>query len=69
MQILVLQDRIDPSVTPGVSAITQNSNQVLSPDQINSEMALLQGADTLRQVARTCGLSKETQPHGFSPAK
>lgn len=59
MQILVLQDRIDPSVTPGVSAITQNSNQVLSPDQINSEMALLQGADTLRQVARTCGLSKK----------
>ena len=59
MQILVLQDRIDPSVTPAASAIQQSSNQLLGPDQINSEMALLQGPDTLRQVARTCGLSKK----------
>ncbi len=59
MQILVLQDRIDPSVTPAASAIQQSSNQMLGPDQINSEMALLQGPDTLREVARTCGLSKK----------
>jgi uncharacterized protein involved in exopolysaccharide biosynthesis len=59
MQILVLQDRVDPSVTPAASAITQNANQLLGPDVINSEMALLQGQDTLRQVARACGLSKK----------
>ncbi len=73
MQILVLQDRIDPSVTPAASAIQQNSNQMLSPDQINSEMALLQGPDTLRQVARTCGLSKKFSVTDFllpsDPAK
>src|SRR5229473_4768029 len=59
MQILVLQDRIDPSVTPAASAIQQSSNQLLGPDQINSEMALLQGPDTLREVARACGFSKK----------
>jgi uncharacterized protein involved in exopolysaccharide biosynthesis len=60
MQILVLQDRIDPSVTTAASAIMQNNNQLLSPDQINSEMALLKGPDTLRQVARACGLSRRS---------
>lgn len=59
MQILVLQDRTDPAVTPAPNAIIQNTNQLVSPDQINSEMALLQGGDLLRQVAVTCGLSKK----------
>jgi uncharacterized protein involved in exopolysaccharide biosynthesis len=59
MQILVLQDRTDPAVTPAPDAIVQNTNQLVSPDQINSEMALLQGGDLLRQVAQTCGLSKK----------
>jgi uncharacterized protein involved in exopolysaccharide biosynthesis len=65
MQILVIQDRIDPSVTPAASAITQNSNQLLSPDQINSEVALLQGPDTLRQVAHACGLAKKSSVTDF----
>jgi uncharacterized protein involved in exopolysaccharide biosynthesis len=58
MQILVLQDRSDPAVTAGPNAAMQNT-QMVSPDQINSEMALLKGADVLRQVAINCGLAKK----------
>jgi len=57
MQILVLQDRSDPAVTAGPSAAMQ-STQLINPDQINSEMALLLGADVLRQVTINCGLEK-----------
>jgi uncharacterized protein involved in exopolysaccharide biosynthesis len=58
MQLLVLQDRSDPAVTAGPSAAMQ-STQMISPDQINSEMALLKGADVMRQVAINCGLAKK----------
>jgi uncharacterized protein involved in exopolysaccharide biosynthesis len=58
MQILVLQDRSDPAVTAGPNAAVQ-STQMINPDQINSEMALLQGADVLRQVAINCGLDNK----------
>jgi succinoglycan biosynthesis transport protein ExoP len=59
MQILVLQARTDLTVSPAPNAVVQNTNLVLGPDQINSEMALLQEPDILREVAHSCGLSKK----------
>src|SRR5215475_14512058 len=49
MQVLVLQDRSDPAVTSAPIAAIQNNQQV-SPNDINSEIALMQGPDLLRQV-------------------
>jgi succinoglycan biosynthesis transport protein ExoP len=57
MQIVVQQDRSDPAVTTGPNAAVQTGKQV-TPDQITSEVALLQGKDMLRSVAETCGLTE-----------
>jgi len=59
MQILVLQDRSDPAVTSAPIAAIQNNQQV-GPNEINSEMALMQGSDLLRQVVVKCGLAKRS---------
>ncbi|HMD31843.1 MAG TPA: Wzz/FepE/Etk N-terminal domain-containing protein, partial [Candidatus Acidoferrales bacterium] len=64
MQIAVQQDRSDPAVTTGQSAAVQTGKQV-SPDQITSEVVLLQGRDMLHSVAETCGLAEHRH---WSPA-
>jgi uncharacterized protein involved in exopolysaccharide biosynthesis len=61
MQVLVEQDRSDPSITTAQSAAMPNT-KMLTTDQISSEVALLQGQDMLRSVAATCGLA-----HAWSP--
>jgi uncharacterized protein involved in exopolysaccharide biosynthesis len=61
MQVVVEQDRSDPSITTAQSAAMTNS-RVLTTDQINSEEALLQGQDMLRSVAATCGLGSAWSP-------
>jgi succinoglycan biosynthesis transport protein ExoP len=58
MQVVVEQDRSDPAVSAGQSAAVIN-NKPLTPDQISSEVALLQGQDMFRSVAQTCGLAEE----------
>jgi uncharacterized protein involved in exopolysaccharide biosynthesis len=58
MQIFVAQDRTDPQVSSAPSAAVQ-SNQSITPDVMNSEMALLQAPDILRQVVVSCGLEKK----------
>jgi succinoglycan biosynthesis transport protein ExoP len=58
MQVLVEQDRSDPSITTEQSAAMTN-NKMLSTDQISSEVALLQGQDMLRSAAATCRLDAD----------
>ena len=55
MQVVVAQVRTDPAITSGQNAAVGTYKGV-SPDQINSEIALLKGQDILRKVAETCGL-------------
>ena len=64
MQVLVAQSRSDPAVTPGENAAVQ-TNKPVTPDQIASEIALLQGDDILRSAASTCGLAEK---RGWSPS-
>jgi uncharacterized protein involved in exopolysaccharide biosynthesis len=58
MQVFVAQDRTDPQVSSAPSAAVQ-SNQAITPDVMNSEVALLQAPDILRQVVVSCGLEKK----------
>jgi uncharacterized protein involved in exopolysaccharide biosynthesis len=56
MQVVVEQERSDPTITSGQNAAVQ-TNKFVTTDQITSEVALLQGLDMLRSVASTCGLA------------
>jgi uncharacterized protein involved in exopolysaccharide biosynthesis len=56
MQVLVEQDRSDPTITTAQTA-TAPAIKALTSDQISSEVALLQGQDMLRSVAATCDLA------------
>jgi len=64
MQVVVEQSRSDPAVTTGENAAVQ-TNKPVTPDQIASEIALLQGDDILRSVASSCGLAQKL---GWSPS-
>jgi uncharacterized protein involved in exopolysaccharide biosynthesis len=64
MQVLVQQDRSDPAITPAQTASILTNNLV-TPDQINSEIALLQGGDMLRSVVMTCGLDQASLTEMF----
>ena len=55
MQIFVAQDRTDPQVSSAPNAAVPNT-QTVTPDVMNSEMALLQAPDILRKVVANCGL-------------
>ena len=57
MQLVVDQQRTDPAITSVQNAAVV-SNKGVTPDQISSEIALLKGQDILRNVAWTCGLSR-----------
>jgi uncharacterized protein involved in exopolysaccharide biosynthesis len=68
MQVLVEQDRSDPAISTAQTAAVATSTLVTT-DQMNSEMALLQGQDMLRSVVVTCGLDKKWSPSDiFLPA-
>src|SRR5260370_29118461 len=55
MQVFVEQDRSDPAISAGQSAAAVN-NKLVTVDQVNSEVELLQGRDMLRSAAETCNL-------------
>lgn len=55
MEIVVEQDRSDPAITAGQSAAVPTTKSV-ALDQVNLEVALLQGQDLLRSVAASCNL-------------
>jgi len=58
MQIVVEQDRSDPSISSAQNAAVMN-NKTISPDIVSSEVALLKGQDMLRSVADTCSLANK----------
>ena len=55
MQVVVERERSNPTVTGQQNAAVENITAV-TPDEIASEIVLLQGRDMLEQVARTCQL-------------
>jgi uncharacterized protein involved in exopolysaccharide biosynthesis len=55
MQIVVEQDRAEPTITSAQIANVNNTKAV-SADQVTSEVALLQGEDMLRTIVAQCGL-------------
>jgi uncharacterized protein involved in exopolysaccharide biosynthesis len=59
MEILVQQDRSDPAISSAQNAAIMTNEQV-TPDQINSEVSLIQGGDMLRSVVMTCGLDEKS---------
>ena len=56
MQLIVEQTRSDPTISAGQNAAVVSS-RAPSPDVVNSEIALLQGQDLMREVAQTCGFA------------
>jgi polysaccharide biosynthesis transport protein len=56
MQVVVGRERLDAAVTPQPTAAVQDSSKIVTTDDVASEVALLQGTDMLREVARTCKL-------------
>jgi uncharacterized protein involved in exopolysaccharide biosynthesis len=59
MQIFVREDRTDPQISSAQNAAVPNAPSV-TPDVINSEIALLQGPDVLRKVVVSCGLQNKS---------
>ena len=58
MQILVGRERIDLAVTPQPTAAVQETSKLVTTDDVDSEVSLLQGQDMLREVAQTCKLAE-----------
>src|SRR5215472_16768512 len=56
MQVIVGRARLEPAVTPQPTAAVQGTSQAVTTDDVDSEVALLQGRDMLREVAQTCAL-------------
>lgn len=61
MKILVIRDRVDAAVTPNPdSPVAAQSGQVISEEDLNSEVELLKSRDLLEKVVLLCRL--DTQP-------
>jgi uncharacterized protein involved in exopolysaccharide biosynthesis len=67
MQVVVGRERLEPAVTPQPTAAVQEASKVVTTDDVDSEVALLQGRDMLREVAQTCKLAAEGS--SFSSSK
>jgi uncharacterized protein involved in exopolysaccharide biosynthesis len=59
MQVVVGRERLDPAVTSQPTAAVQQTNTVVTTDDVASEVALLQGRDMLREVVQTCKLAAD----------
>ena len=57
MQVVVGRERLEPAVTPQPTAAVEEANKVVTTDDVDSEVALLQGRDMLQEVAGTCDLA------------
>jgi uncharacterized protein involved in exopolysaccharide biosynthesis len=57
MQVVVERERSEPTVTPQQVSM-QATNKVITTDDVESEVALLQGRDMLREVVQTCKLAE-----------
>ena len=65
MVILINRERLDPLVSTEANTQLINSDNPVTPEEINSEVELLHSRDVLEQVVVANGLEK---PHGFSLA-
>ena len=57
MQIVLERERSEPTVTPQQVSM-QATNNIVTTDDVASEVALLQGEDMLREVVQTCKLDE-----------
>jgi uncharacterized protein involved in exopolysaccharide biosynthesis len=63
MKILVIRDRVDAVVTPNPdSPVAAQSGQVISEEDLNSEVELLKSRDLLEKVVLLCGLDTQDKP-------
>ena len=60
MQVFVSQERSDPKVTGQQNGPLIDNSASVTADEVESEIALLQGRDMLREVVRTCKLANES---------
>ena len=58
MQVIVDRERLDPAVTAQPTAAVDQASKIVATDDVESEVALLQGTDLLREVALACKLVK-----------
>jgi len=65
MQVIVGRERLEPAVTPQPTAAIQDTSHVVTTDDVDSEVALLQGRDMLREVAETCHLAGNGRSSSF----
>ncbi|MGH9683095.1 MAG: GumC family protein [Candidatus Acidiferrales bacterium] len=65
MQILVDRERLDPVVTTEQVSQTLQPNQAVTPEEINSEVQLLQSGDLLQKVVLANGL-QEREKHSLA---
>lgn len=63
MKILVIRDRVDAAVTPNPdSPVSAQSGQVITEEDLNSEVELLKSRDLLEKVVIVCGLDTQVKP-------
>jgi uncharacterized protein involved in exopolysaccharide biosynthesis len=63
MKILVIRDRVDPAVTPNPdSPVATQPGQVITEEDLNSEVELLKSRDLLEKVVLLCGLDAQDKP-------
>jgi uncharacterized protein involved in exopolysaccharide biosynthesis len=58
MQVLVGRERLDPAMTAQPTAAVQETSKGITTEDVDSEVALLQGRDMLREVAQTCKMDE-----------
>ena len=56
-KVLVNRERVDPVVSPGQTAPLQIRDEI-SEEELNSEIALMESDDVLRQTVTACGLQR-----------
>jgi uncharacterized protein involved in exopolysaccharide biosynthesis len=56
MKILVKHERVDPVVTSELNAMPQLSHDLVTEEDLNSEVELITSRDLLEKVVETCGL-------------
>src|SRR5215467_14790332 len=54
MQVVVSRERLDPAVTSQPTTVIQESNKIVTTDDVTSEITIIQGQDMLREVVQAC---------------
>jgi len=58
MQVVVGRERLEPAVTPQPTGAVQDASKLVTTDDVDSEVVLLQGRDMLQEVAQACRLAR-----------